>query len=113
MAEDAARVRTGVYRRRSRECKCVKDEEEEDGHSERGLCTPVVNEANLVRQAEGYEISDANKGKHDSQEGQRGRLRVEGAGEGHAHSLAQHPHQRLVGDGDGAREEEVAQGDMK
>lgn len=100
----------------------------------------MVNEANLVRQAEGYEISDANKGKHDSQEGQRGRLRVEGAGEGlfhlkleglwsarahshrgrygrgsthHAHSLAQHPHQRLVGDGDGAREEEVAQGDMK
>lgn len=36
VAEDAARACVGVYRRRGRECKSVKYEEEEDGHSERG-----------------------------------------------------------------------------
>lgn len=73
----------------------------------------MVDQGNLLGHAEGDEVGEAEHDEDDGEEGQGGRLGLEGAVVRQADRLAEDPDEGLVGDGHGAREEEEAQGDVK
>lgn len=85
----------------------------DEGNSKRTLSAPVLEQAHLLGQAEGDEVRQAHGREDDGEEGQGGRVRLEGPVVRHPHGLAQGPDEGLVGDGHGVGEEEEAQGDVE